>query len=75
MIAFQARLLERGPQLNQIVAARLAWNEVKGTEPKTVRVALDWKTLAARRIVWLEGAHLPQRTRLAEGVQRGHLAP
>jgi hypothetical protein len=38
-------LLERGPQPGQVVAARLAWNEVKGTEPKTVAVTLDGKPL------------------------------
>ena len=31
--------------------------------------------LSAQRIVWLEGAHLPQRIRLAEGVRGVHLAP
>ena len=41
-------LLERGPQANQVVAARLAWNEVKGTWPKTVRVILDGKALTIR---------------------------
>ncbi len=38
-------LLERGPQPQRVVAARLAWNEVKGTAPKTVRVTLDGKAL------------------------------
>lgn len=38
-------LLERGPQPGQVVAARLAWNELKGTEPITVRVTLDGRTL------------------------------
>ena len=33
------------------------------------------ENLAAQRIVWLEGAHLPQRIRLAESVTRAHLAP
>src|SRR5512136_2008019 len=27
-------LLERGPESHRVVAARLAWNEVKGTAPK-----------------------------------------
>jgi hypothetical protein len=38
-------LLERGPQRNQVVAARLAWNETEGAEPKTVRVTLDGQEL------------------------------
>ena len=41
-------LLERGPKPNQVVAARLAWNEVKGTAPTTVRVTLDGETLTIR---------------------------
>lgn len=41
-------LLERGPQPRQAVATRLAWNEVRGTEPKTVRVTLDGKPVAVR---------------------------
>ncbi len=38
-------LLEHGPQPGQVVAARLAWHELKGTEPITVRVTLDGRTL------------------------------
>jgi hypothetical protein len=38
-------LLERGSQAGRVVAARVAWNEAKGTEPTTVRVALDGNAL------------------------------
>jgi hypothetical protein len=31
--------------------------------------------LAQQHIVWLEGAHLPQRIRLGESVKGVHLAP
>jgi len=41
-------LLERGPQPHRVVAARLAWNEVKGTAPKSVRVTLDGKALTIK---------------------------
>jgi hypothetical protein len=41
-------LLERGPQPNRVVAARLALNEIEGTEPRTVRVTLDGQTLAIK---------------------------
>ncbi len=41
-------LVERGPQPSQVVAARLTWNEVRGTEPKAVRVTLDGKALAVK---------------------------
>jgi hypothetical protein len=41
-------LLERDPQAKQVVAARLAWNEAKGTEPKTVAVTLDGKALTVK---------------------------
>jgi hypothetical protein len=41
-------LLERGPQPGQVVAARLAWNDAKGTEPRTVAVTLDGKALTVK---------------------------
>ena len=41
-------LLERGPQPGKVVAAHLAWNELKGTEPKTVRVTLDGRAVAVK---------------------------
>ena len=40
-----ALLLERAPQPTRVLAARLAWNDAKGSEPKSVRVALDGKIL------------------------------
>jgi hypothetical protein len=46
--AEMALLLERGLQPNCVVAARLAWNELKGTEPKTVRATLDGKPLSVK---------------------------
>ena len=41
-------LLERGPQPNRVVAARLAWNEAKGAGPETVRATLDGKALTIK---------------------------
>jgi hypothetical protein len=41
-------LLERGRQPNRVVAARLAWNDLKGTEPKAVRATLDGKPLSVK---------------------------
>jgi hypothetical protein len=40
--------LERGPQPGQVVAARLAWNELKGTEPRTVRATFDGRAVTVR---------------------------
>jgi hypothetical protein len=41
-------LLERGPQPNRVVAARLAWNEAKGARPETVRATLDGQALTVK---------------------------
>lgn len=41
-------LLERGRQPNQVTAARLTWNEVKGRAPVYVRVTLDGKVLPVK---------------------------